>query len=102
MGLVGVPQPQAVGTQSLFARLRRAIGSTNSRDDVTSTLRSENSQLQQQLTRANEQLTQSRSHNQELQREVAEENTRLQQQLTHSGQDPTTSDNDLTQRTNSR
>ncbi len=102
MGLVGVPQPQAAATQSLFARLRRGIGSTNSQDDVTSTLRSENSQLQLQLTRANEQLTQSRSHNQELRREMAEngqENTRLQQQLTHDNEQLTHSNNQL-QRSN--
>ncbi len=74
-----------VARQSWFARML-GLGSTNSRDDFTSTLRSENSQLQQQLTRANEQLTQSRSHNQELQREMAEENTRLQQQLTHDNE----------------
>ncbi len=100
MGLVGVPQPQAAGTQSLFARLRRGFGSTNPRDDVTSTLRSENSQLQQQLTRASEQLTQSRSDNQELRREMAEEitekgqeNTRLQQQLAHANEQLTLSNN---------
>ena len=65
MGLVGVPQ------------------STNSQDGATktvSTSRLENGQLQQQLT-------QSRSHNQEPQREMAEkgqEITRLLQQLTLS------------------
>ena len=85
MGLVQDARPRI---QSSFARMRRGIGSTKSRNDVTKTVSTplvEDSQLQQQLTRANEQLTQSRSDNQELRREVAEkggENTRLQQQLT--------------------
>ncbi len=83
MELVPDARPQAVGTQSLFDRMR-GIGSTNSRDDVTSTLRWENGQLQQQLTRANEQLTQSHSDNQQLRLDMAEEMTRLQQQLTRS------------------
>ncbi len=84
MGLVEVPR--AVGTPSLFGRILR-IGSTNSKDGATSTSHSENDQLQQQLTRANEQLTQSHSDVYQFQREVEEKiqlNTRLQQQLTHA------------------
>ncbi len=90
MGLVTVPQ--AVGTQSYFARLRQGIGSTNSQDDTTKTVSTplvENDQLQQQLTRANEQLTQIRSDVQQLRREMAEkspENTQLLQQLTHANE----------------
>ncbi len=102
MGLVGVPQPQAAGTQSLFARLRRGIGSTNSQDGATNTVSTslaENGHLQQQLTRANEQLTQSRSHNQELRREMAEkgqENTQLLQQVTHANDQLTRANEQLT------
>ena len=73
-----------MGTRSLFERML-GFGSTKSQDDVTSTLRWENVQLQQQLTSSNEQLTQSHSDNQQLQLLVSEkgqENTRLQQQLT--------------------
>ncbi len=90
MGLVTIPQ--AVGTQSYFARLRQGIGSTNSQDDTTKTVSTplvENDQLQQQLTRANEQLTQIRSDVQQLRREMAEkspENTQLLQQLTHANE----------------
>ncbi|XP_064384536.1 probable serine/threonine-protein kinase DDB_G0271682 isoform X2 [Halichondria panicea] len=76
MGLVQDATLQAVGTQSMFAR----FGLPNAQDDVTSTLQSENGQLQQQLT-------QSRSENQQLRREVSEkgqEITQLQQQLTLS------------------
>ncbi|XP_064384537.1 dual specificity protein kinase shkB-like [Halichondria panicea] len=78
MGLVQEARPQAVRTQSLFA----GFGSPNARDDVSSTLRSENGQLQQQLT-------QSHSDVQQLQREVSEKDqeiTRLQQQLTRANE----------------
>ena len=80
MGLVQDAIPQTAGTQSFLTRMLRT-GSTNSvsRDDVTfSSLHSENGQLQQQLT-------QSRSDNQQLRRVVEEksqENTQLQHQLT--------------------
>ena len=83
---VAMAQDARPKERSLFARLL-GFGSTKSQDDVTSTLRWENGQLQQQLTRANEELTQSRSDNQQLQLLVSEkgqENTRLQQQLTLS------------------
>ena len=111
MGLVTVPQ--AVGTQSYFARLRQGIGSTNSQDDTTKTVSTplvENDQLQQQLTRANEQLTQIRSDVQQLRREMAEkspENTQLLQQLTHANEqwaraNEQLTHSNLTQRTSSR
>ncbi len=82
MGLVQDARPQVAGTQSFFRGIL-GIGSTNPRNSVTktvSTLHLENGQLQQQLT-------QSRSDNQQLRREVEEkgqENIHLQQQLTHA------------------
>ena len=83
MGLVQDARPQVAGTQSFFAKMLERIGSNNSQDNV-STLRSENGQLQQQLTRANEQLTQSRSDIQQFQllvEEKGQEITQLRQQL---------------------
>ena len=76
---VAMAQDARPEAQSWFARL--GFGSTKSRNDVTKTVstpHAKNGQLQQQLT-------QSHSHNQELQREVSEkgqEITPLQQQLT--------------------
>ena len=54
MGLIVVAlaedtKPQVVGTQSLFARVRRGIGSKNSQDGATKTQLVENGQLLQQL-----------------------------------------------------
>ncbi len=89
---VAMAQDARPKERSLFARML-GFGSTKSRNDVTKTVstpHAEDSQLQQQLT-------QSRSHNQELQREVAEKGqkiTQLQQQLTDSNDQHQRSDTD--------
>ena len=104
MGLAQDATPKAVGTQSLFARL--GFGSTKSRNDVTKTVSTPLVEdIQQQLTRANELLIQSRSDIQELQREVAEkvqENTQLQQQLTLANEQWARSNEQLTYANNQR